>query len=307
MKINLRLPVLALICFSLFQSCQKTAEVEDTSRETETELVANSDDQALVSGEIEAITNELNVPLDKELTGEAQESLICSASLTYENSGGFKKVTINYNGVDCAGFRTRSGVVIISMPSGIQWKDVGAQLTVTYQNIKISRLSDKKSITINGTHTLTNVSGGLLLNLFLGQPNIIHSVGSNNMSITFDDGSKTVWQLARQRMYTLVNNGTITITGTHQEGNKTNIAEWGTDRFGHSFTTSITEPLIISGDCQYRLISGKITHERQSGIATAVFGLNAQGDPVTCPPGNFYFKLAWTGPRGNTLTYIGAY
>src|SRR6188472_2805893 len=101
MKTKLRLPVLALICFSLFQSCQKTVDKEDTVQETE--LVAHSDDQALVSGEIEAITNELNVPLDKELTGAAQESLICSASLAYEISGGFKKVTITYNGTDCSG------------------------------------------------------------------------------------------------------------------------------------------------------------------------------------------------------------
>ena len=127
------------------------------------------------------------------------------------------------------------------------------------------------------------------------------------MSITFEDGTKRVWQIARQRLYTIANNGTITITGTHQEGSKTNISEWGTDRFGRSFTTSITEPLVISGGCEYRLISGKITHERQSGLATAVFGLDAQGAPVICPPGSFYFKLSWTGPRGNTLTYIGAY
>ena len=305
MKIKLRLPVIALICFSLFQSCQKTTDKEDTVDETE--LVAHSEDQTLVSGEMEAITNELNVPLDKELTGLAQEALICSASLAYEISGGFKKVTITYNGTDCAGFRSRSGVIIISMPSTKFWKDVGAEITVTYNNLKITRLADKKSITIDGTHTLTNVSGGLLLNLFLGQPNITHRVSSNNMSITFNDGSKRVWQVARQRTYTIENNGTVTITGTHQEGTKSNIAEWGTDRFGHPFTTSITEPLIVSGACQYRLISGKITHERQASSAIAVFGLNAQGEPVSCPTGSFYFKLAWTGPRGNTLTYLGAY
>jgi hypothetical protein len=307
MKTTLRLPVLAMICFSLFQSCQKTHDQEIPSKETETELVTHADDQALVSGEMEAITNELNVPLDKDLVGETQESLICSASLAYENSGNFKKVTINYNGADCAGFRTRSGTILISMPSDIHWKDVGAQITVTYQNIKITRVSDKKSITINGTHTITNVSGGVLLSLLMGQPKIIHGISSNNMSITFDDGSKRVWQVARQRTYTIANNGTVTITGTHQEGNMSNIAEWGTDRFGHPFTTSITEPLIVSGGCQYRLISGKITHERQASSATAVFGLNAQGEPVTCPPGSFYFKLTWTGPLGNTLTYLGSY
>ncbi|RYY17177.1 MAG: hypothetical protein EOO04_25800, partial [Chitinophagaceae bacterium] len=60
MKINLRVAVLALICFSLFQSCQKTSDKEDTLQDTETEVVTHSDDQALFSGEMEAITTELN-------------------------------------------------------------------------------------------------------------------------------------------------------------------------------------------------------------------------------------------------------
>ena len=307
MKTNRYIPVLALALFSLLQSCQKTSVKEETLKDNESELVAHSEDQTMVSAEMEAITNEANVPLDKDLAAGVQEPSICSATLTYENSGGFKKVIINYNGADCSGFRSRSGIVIISMASSLHWKDTGTAITVTYQDLKITRLSDKKSITINGSHTLTNVGGGLLVNLLFGRPTIVHALNSNNMSITFDDGSKRIWQIARQRVYTMANGGTITITGTHQEGARSNIAEWGTDRFGNVFTTSITEPLIISGSCQYRLVSGKILHEIASRSATVTFGLDAQGQAVSCPQGNFYFRLAWTGPLGNTLTYIGAY
>ncbi|HTF30999.1 MAG TPA: hypothetical protein VK625_19220 [Flavitalea sp.] len=306
MKTNLRfLPVLTLVLFSVLQGCQKNDD--DPEPNTDTELVTHSDDQTLLSGEMEAITNDVNIPLEASYTGTNQDSLICSASLVYDTVGSVKKITINYDGSDCGGFHSRTGTVIISMPSTVHWKDVGAEITVTYVNVKVTRLSDKKSITINGSHKLTNVSGGLLLYLFIGQPSITHSITSTGMTVTFDDGSQRQWQVSRQRVYTLANGGTITITGTHQEGAQTNVAEWGTDRYGVSFTSSITEPLIISGACQYRLISGQIKHQRKSGSATLSFGLNVQGVPVTCPAGSYYYKLIWTGPAGNSLTYIGPY
>jgi len=301
--------VLALALIVTLQSCEKTTEIkpeEDTSND-QTELVAHSSDEAMLSAEMDAVTNDVNVPLETIVTGNSQDGLICSATLVYDTTGSEKKVTITYAGADCPGYRTRNGVVKISIPAGTRWIDVGAQITVTYENLKITRNSDKKSITINGTHKLTNVGGGILLQLLIGRPNITHSFTSNNISVTFDDGTQVVWQVARQRVYTLANGGTITITGTHQEGTVTNIAEWGTDRFGHSFTTSITEPLVISGACQYRLVSGQIKHEWQAQTATVTFGLNAQGEVTSCPTGSYYYKLAWTGPQNTSLTYIGVY
>jgi len=302
------LPVLALALTITLQSCEKTSEIKDEDDTTaQTQLVAHSSDEAMLSGEMDAVTNDVNVPLETTETGKSQDGLVCSATLVYDTVGSEKKVTITYAGADCGGYRTRSGVVKISIPAGVRWSDVGAQITVTYENLKITRNSDKKSITINGSHKLTNVGGGLLVHLLIGRPNITHAFTSNGISVVFDDGSQVVWQVARQRVYTIANSGTITITGTHQEGTVTNIAEWGTDRYGHSFTTSITEPLIISGACQYRLVSGQIKHEWQTQTATVTFGLNAQGEVTSCPTGNYYYKLAWTGALNTSLTYIGAY
>jgi hypothetical protein len=307
MKTKLRfLPALTLALLITLQSCEKTSEVK-VEESDDKQLVAHSNDEAMLSGEMDAITNDANFPLETIVTGKSQDSLVCSATLVYDTTGSEKKVTITYIGADCTGFRTRSGVVKISIPAGVRWTDVGAEVTVTYENLKITRNSDKKSITINGSHKLINVGGGSLIQLLFGRPNITHAVTSNNMSITFDDASAVVWQVARQRVYTLANGGSITITGTHQEGTKQNIAEWGTDRFGRSFTTSITEPLIISGTCQYRLVSGQIKHEWPANTATVTFGLDAQGLPVSCPSGSYYFKLAWTGTGGSSLTYIGVY
>src|SRR5690606_23393363 len=115
------------------------------------------------------------------------------------------------------------------------------------------------SITINGTQTYTNVSGGLLINLpVLGT--ITHTITSSNMSVTFDNGSQRTWQVARQRVFTYNNGVVITVTGTHTDGSVIGIAEWGTNRFGRSFITAITQPLVLKQDCSFRVGSGKVVH-----------------------------------------------
>jgi hypothetical protein len=108
-------------------------------------------------------------------------------------------------------------------------------------------------------------------------------------------------------VYTYSNGVVLTITGDHTDGNNTGIAEWGTNRFGHAFTTSITQPLVIRQDCAFRLTSGQITHQG-FGTSTATFGLDASGNATSCPvTGHYYYKLTWTGAGGNTHTLLFPY
>jgi hypothetical protein len=308
MQLNLRLlSVITLTLFITFTACKKDSS---QPQEQNPELTTHAEDQSRVSGEMDAVDLDINYALEKNssFSGRLTGDSICAATVTFDTLNSTKKITIIYNGADCGGLKVRTGSIIISMPSGMHWKDVGAQINVAYQNFKVTRKTDNKSITINGTHTLTNVEGGLLRDLLQGRNSITHTIASSNMSITFDDGTQRSWQVARKRVYTLANGGTITISGTHTDGNQTSIAEWGTDRFGHPFTTAITQPLVISANCQFRLISGQVTHNRMTSSASVTFGLNKDGNPASCPAsGSFYYKLTWTGPNGNTLTYIAPY
>jgi hypothetical protein len=301
------LSVLALTVITTFTACKKDSSQQ---QEQDPDLTTHVEDQSRVSGEMDAVDLDVNYALEKNssFSGRLMGDSICAATVSFDTLNSTKKITIIYNGADCGGFKVRTGSIIISMASGVHWKDVGAQINITYQNFKVTRQSDKKSITINGTHTLTNVEGGLLRDLLQGRSSIVHTIGSSNMTITFDDGTQRSWQVARKRVYTLANGGTITISGTHTEGNQTNIAEWGTDRFGHAFATAITQPLVITANCQFRLTSGQVTHTRMASTASVTFGLDKDGNPASCPAsGSFYYKLTWAGAGGNTLTYIAPY
>jgi len=290
----------AILSFSIvFTACQKD---NITATDYISETTAQSDDQSRFSTEIDAVANDANAAL--EITagfagrnGDIQ-SVICDAAITVDTLSSTRTITITYNGSNCLGNRTRTGVIVISMAQGVRWKNAGAVLTVNFQNLKVTRVSDNKSITINGTQTYTNVSGGLLINLPL-LVTITHTITSNNMSVTFDNGAQRTWQVARKRVFSFNNGLVITTTGTHTEGATTGIAEWGFNRFGNPFITDILQPLIIRQDCGFRMVSGKVHHITNLFNASVTFGLDANGNPTGCPGmGNYYYKITWTGPSG---------
>jgi hypothetical protein len=298
----------AFLCLSMvFISCQK--ENRDTTDNT-AEVSAHSDDDSRFSSESDGAANDINAVLETTAGFNGRGNgiqVICDATVVVDTLSNPRTITITFNGTSCLPGRTRTGVIVVSMAQGVRWKNAGAQINVTFQNFKITRTRDNKSITINGTQTHTNVSGGLLINLpALGT--ITHTITSSNMSITFDNASHRNWQVARQRVFTYNNGVVITVTGMHSQGGVTGIAEWGTNRFGNTFTTAITSPLVVRQDCDFRLTTGTVKHTAAAFTATAAFGLDANGNPTSCPgTGTYYYKIVWTGPGGNTRTVILPY
>lgn len=289
-------------------ACKKDSN-NDTTNE---QITAHSDDQSQFSTEIDGVANDADLAVESQgsMTGryEGVQGVICDASVTMDLTSNPRTITITYDGTICPGaFHKRQGVVVISMAQDVQWKNAGASFTVTFQNLKITRLVDSKSITLNGAQTYTNVSGGLMINL-PNLTNITHSLTSDGLSITFDNGSQRSWKVAKQRVFTYNNGAVITTTGLHTDGSNTGIAEWGTNRFGIAFATAVTEPLVVRQDCSFRITSGKVKHTVGQSSAVVTFGLNASGEPTTCPGlGVYYFKLVLTGPNGNSITVIRPY
>ena len=189
------------------------------------------------------------------------------------------------------------------MPAGIRWKNAGAAITVSVQNLKITRVRDNKSITINGTKTITNVSGGRVWNMGSGDTRI-HDIASSGIEVTFDNGTTRTWQISKHRVFTYDDGIVITTTGTHTDGGITGISEWGTNRFGNPFVTSISAPMTIRQDCEFRLVSGEVTTQRLIANVVTTFGLDATGNPTSCPGsgGSYYLKIVWTGTNGVVRT-----
>ena len=302
----------------LFSSCKKDKTNNNTDEATQ--LKTQSDDQARFSNETDAVANDANAEVENlggSFNGETPITLplpyACDATRTVDTTSTTCTITVTYTGTACLGaLRTRSGKFIISFDRGFRWNTAGAKYKVTYQDLKITRLSDNKSITINGEKTITNVSGGRLRSLTPGSTNIIvHTTTSSGMSITFDDGSVRSWQVARRRTFTnfiIGGSMNISIEGIAPQGG--GVAEWGTNRFGTPFSSAITQPLVLKQfvGFGFRLVSGQIMHTRLLATSTTTFGLNASGSPVNDYRGGvLYYKLVYTGSGGNTFTFIAPY
>ncbi|HVW61202.1 MAG TPA: hypothetical protein VHC48_14225 [Puia sp.] len=317
----------AVAVMSILYACKKDSNNNNNSGQSAADLQTQSDDQTQVSNETDAVVDDVNVMLGSQaavsgsssdpgvkyqvVTNDAKpigNAGICDASATLDSSAGSYHLTITYNGTNCAGNRKRTGTVVVSWAAGTHWRDKNAVVNVSIQNLKITRVWDNKSITLNGTHTYTNVSGGSLLDLALGKiESVTHTVTSDDMSITFDNGAKRTWHVARQRVYTVVNqNAVITTTGLHTDGNNTGISEWGTNRWGNDFVTQITQALVIDQACSWRLTQGEVKIIRPAVTTTITFGLDANGSPTGCPgDGTYYFKLVWQAEK--TYTFILPY
>lgn len=312
MKLTFKL-ALTLVGFAplLFTSCKKSGDIINAVDFAE-ESVAHSDDQSVFSNETDALANDFNTILDNYSAFNGREAntlaLPCDASVTVDSNSNPRRITITYNGSNCIPFRTRTGSVVITMPSNMRWRDSGAVMTVNIQNVKITRTGTNRSITINGTKTITNVTGGLVRQTNAAGTAVIHEIRSNNMSVSFGDSTARTWQIARRRVITFSNGLVISTRGIATVDGITQVAEWGTNRYGNNFITATTEPLTIRQSCGFRLTSGQVKHHKMASLITVTFGLDSTGAPTSCPANApYYFKMVYSNANNVTRTVIRPY
>ncbi len=285
-------------------SCKK--DNNTTSTDTATETKTQADDQSFFSDETDIATNDANASFEAYGGSYTQTpvgiatppalTLPCDAAITVDTVSSTHTITIVYNGTSCDLKRSRTGTIIISFAQGFRWRDANAVLTVQFVNFKVTRKIDGKSVVINGTRTITNVSGGLLKDLATTE-SITHKIDDTNMSITFDNDKQRTWETHFTRVFKYDNGIVISTTG----------AVNGTNRFGNEFSTTILQPLVVSQSCNFNLISGQVQHTGAKITSTVTFGLDASGNPVNSCPILLYYKVVWSGPNGTSLTYIGVY
>jgi hypothetical protein len=323
-----RTAIFTIAILGLAVSCSKDSNSSANSNQSTT-VQTQADDQAMVSNESDNMANDAVTAMtsSSSINGESaytirsgtvavnsvnetlgidtiKNPLICDATILVDTTVNPRTITIVYNGTNCWGNRTRTGTVVISIAAGTHWKDVGAVVNISVQKLTITRMSDGKTIILNGTRTMTNVSGGSMTDLATLN-SITHTI-SDNFSITFADNLVRTWQVSKQRVFTYNNGIVMTTTGTHSDGINTNVAEWGTNRFGTAFESLITVPKVFRQDCDFRLVSGQNLILRSDSLnSTITYGLDATGNATGCPgTGNYYLEVIWTFPNGKSTNPI---
>jgi len=125
MKMKTLTTIIALWAVMLFTmiGCKKSA---DTETDFTTEFTAQAEDQAMVSTEDDAVSNDVNQILESDTTLAGRGTgILCDATLSSSSTATSRIVTITYNGTNCNGNRTRTGSITLSIPKG---KNQGVEL-----------------------------------------------------------------------------------------------------------------------------------------------------------------------------------
>ncbi len=301
----LRIPLMIIAtAVMMLTACRKESDADDSvsaedNSSVNSGLNATTDDAANAVGEIQALSGKTD--------GTAS---ICGATIdTSQKANGI--IVINYDGSSCNGL-TKEGSITATLQnysSGTRWKDAGAVLKLDFNNVKLTNTVSGAYFTLNGTHYITNVTGGLAWKIMDGieTGTVAHKHAADNFNLTFADGTQRTWSVRRTRTFTNLNNvRSVTLSGDTTIDAVANVEAWGTNRKGDTFKNALASPVISNSTCGfYKPVSGEFIHHVANRTADILFGVDSDGNQISsgCAYG---FKVTFT--RGNyTRTKVVSY
>ena len=302
------------LCFAIgtvitLNSCKKetTSTTNDSTSaadasNTSTAMNATNDDAANAAG--------TNASMLGKTSGF---ELLCGALSTVDSVNGI--ITITYSGAECTGIVKRLGTVTVTLlnyAQGARWKNAGATLQVAYNNLVVTNILSGASYTLNGTHYITNVTGGLAYQVMNGSMSgtVAHKHVADNFTITFANGQQRTWSVRSTRTFTgsgLLSVRTITLAGDTTVNGETNVEVWGTNSNGDVFASSLIAPIVTNNVCgYYHPVSGEYTHFIANRSVDVLFGVNGAGGAVTIGNCAFGYKVTYT-LNGTSKTIVLSY
>lgn len=315
-KILLGLSVIVLSSLILFTGCKKRAAFKKEDGQSSIDnRNAQSETDNIISDINNVVGNEskLNGRVASPSSTNGVLAAICG--LVVDTNGvSTGTIKLNFNGTTCNN-RTRTGSIkltIIDHAAGKRWKQAGCVMKVDYMDYKITRASDGKFVTLNGTHYLTNISGGSFLGLLLNlQQNLSASVTGNDLNVTFEDNKTAVYNINRKYTYTWANNILKCVgEGVGSNSGLSNLENWGTTRNGDAFTSEVITPVVWNSTCgAWAPIEGQVkikVVDKQFEL-NCLFGVNTAGSAVSvaanqCPYG---WKIEWTYKNKTNNKIVG--
>lgn len=282
-----------------FVACNKDKDVDP-----ESELTFAKDESDMQMASNEALTD-MNAAMEGSLlAGKGIKDSICGATIdSSQKANGI--LIINFDGTTTCGNKKRSGSIKLTLSPGKEWKEAGALITAEFLSYKITRVSDGKSMELDGAKSIKNVNGGLVRELTTGN-SVVHQV-RGDLTMTFDDGRQREWVLARKRTFTLPGSYlTIQIEGDTTKDGISGVDVIGKNREGNDFYAVISTPIKASKECDWKPVAGVKTHKGLSREVTMTLGVDASGNSISsgCAYG---FKVEWTNKRGKKMQHVVAY
>lgn len=326
MKTGKIMLISAFSFLTIFTGCKKDEdEVEKAKLDANvSQFNSDANNYKAESDQVDSdINNSLSeIPAFGRMSSGSTSSTILSSPLcgvTIDSSQIANKILFyNFDGITpCfSPSRTRSGQIKVELTSGTHWSDIGAELTLTYNDFKVVRLSDNKSIKFNGVKTLRNLNGNNWLGFLLSTATLKYQERALNINVVFDNNMSAVWNSARITEWSLIpatSNPSIpyahiqfSAIGDTSLNGHTTVDSWGVNRFGSSFTTYYNSAVNSNSYCGlWRFNSGELAHAVDGNTFTLTLGVDQNGNPTpyACAYG---YKVSWN-VNGNSNNVVLSY
>ena len=307
----------------VFTSCKKTHDYT---------LVNTTDDtsaQTIIASDESEINNEFDQAVNDALTATAISSTTSGDSAgvnLFEISGAVIDssqsntgiIKINYYNKTADNKKARLGEVKIqhAIANGkvIPWKTKGARATITFTNYEVFFLNiSNKTLSLNGTSVIENISGGLLKNIKSAPGDSLIDKVSAQLAFTYNDNTSSIqswtWNFNQRRVFSLQDTiVTASIQGDTAINNINNVSTWGMTRSGQNFYTGTTTPVLqnLSGVSVLTnpLKGRKIIFGIKEPI-TVTYGVDQQGTSVSTgnPYGYIITWLSGSQPKQAVVKY----
>ena len=207
--------------------CKKDKNVDTNS------MQQLSKDEVTMQIATDDVLNDANTVLSHGSKKSIEANYLCN--VTWDSSNVVNDTIIydlTFNGLNCNGTRYRVGHATIKKNILTPWYQAGTTVTINFINLVITKVSNGKTLTLNGTKTYENVSGHLLPELGGSVTSIVHKV-TGFLNATFDNGTTRTWYVARQKTFTgTLGNLVVTEDGFGSADGYNNLVVWGTNRNG---------------------------------------------------------------------------
>jgi len=284
MKKNFRFVFASMLLIAgIVYSCKKDEDTVVLDEETR----QFNDDSNTFKSESDQADNDINstlqdIPTFGRVAG-VQAIPVCGLSIDSSQIAQ-KIIYLNFDStISClVPARRRSGQIKVQLTTGNYWRDSGSQLTLTYINFKIQRVSTGRSITVNGIKTLTNINGNNWLGFLGGNDTLKYRSRATQLAVQFSSGLSATWNAthttswwylpATQVVYFTANGDTTMNSYNH-------VASWGVNRYGKNFITYYEQPVISNSSCGFgRPVSGAITHNVNNSQFFIDLGMDQNGN-----------------------------
>ena len=296
--------MIAMLVFIL-AGCSKSDKTQTTTPGTESMQQLTNDENTITNAS-DQVMNDAEGVLSQGKDKSTQAGP-CNTTITIGNlANDTISIDINYHGADCDNKVVRSGDVIIKKKYQEDWSQAGSTVILLLENFKRTRISNGKSLTLNGTKYFENVSGHNLFQLGLDSTvtSVVHKIWGN-ITATFDDNSTKIWSIAREETYTgSLINLVMTEDGFGSADGYSNLEYWGTDRNSEQFYSSITQTVVYRQVCNFNPCSGIVNSviPSASKSATTTFGYDSNNNLITngdCPS---RYRIDWViGNKSGTF------